>query len=113
ALVALAERFLRLQPHAGQGLRITLIDPPLISELLAGLITLANPMEPERTVPVHLRGYRTRTAPEPSADEQDAMDALSAEPSESGGPLHLDANRRSPEYIAGDLRRQPAHLIAV
>src|SRR5690606_29733357 len=88
ALVALADRFLRLQPHAGQGLRITLIDPPLISELLAGLITLANPMEPERTVPVHLRVYRTRTAPEPSADEQDAMDALSAELSESGGSLH-------------------------
>lgn len=113
ALVALAERFLRLQPHAGQGLRITLIDPPLISELLAGLITLANPMEPERTVPVHLRVYRTRTAPEPSADEQDAMDALSAELSESGGSLHLDANRRSPEDIAGELRRHPAHLIAV
>lgn len=113
ALGDLAERFLRLQPHSGQGLRVALVDPPSLPEILDGLITLTNPIDPYTPVPVHLRVYRTRNAPEPPSDEQEPMDRLSAELTERGGSLHFETQFGSTEDIALDLQRHPAHLVAV
>ncbi|HWP36027.1 MAG TPA: ATP-binding protein [Gemmatimonadales bacterium] len=113
AFAALAERFVRLQPHAGRGLRIAVVDPPVLSEFVKGLLGLEGALEPDGPIPVHVRVYRTRRAPEPPEEEQDALDGVSAELAEHGGSLQFEGALKSPEEVAEDLRRRPAHVTAI
>ena len=79
SFVKIAERLIRLMPHAALGLRVALIDPPSVGGAVEDLLELVNPFDDEAGVPAHILVLRTRSAPEATDEEEDELANLTRE----------------------------------
>jgi hypothetical protein len=113
ALAALADRLMRLMPHAAMGLRVALVDPPSVAGTLEKLITLSSPIDDEAVVPLHATILRTRPPPEATDEEDEKLGTIAKELTDAGGSLAVRPNLGSLEGVAEHLKQQPAHLTAI
>lgn len=117
SLAKLAERLLRLMPHAALGLRVAVIDPPSVAGALEDLIDLISPFDDEVHVPLHAIILRTRPPGDSTDEEDEAVAALARDLADHGGTLTvpaLGANSRSGLAEAAEfLRQYPTHIAVV
>ncbi|WP_157595759.1 ATP-binding protein [Plesiocystis pacifica] len=113
ALAALADRLMRLMPHAAIGLRVTLVDPPSVAGALDRLLNLKNPLDDELPVPLHATVLRTRQAPDATDEEDDKLGTLARELVDAGGTLQVYPAVPSLADVEAHLRDRPAHLLAL
>lgn len=110
ALSDVCERLLRLMPHAGFGLRVALIDPPPLSNVLEDLLrargVLAEPL------PLHVTVYRTRRPVELSDEEGEALEDSAQALNHEGGSFEIE--RQMPlTQIKDHLKEHPVHVAVV
>ena len=113
ALPALADRLMRLMPHAAMGLRVTLVDPPSVASAIESLVWLSSPIDDEAVVPLHATVLRVRTAQEATDEEDDKLATLAKDLVDAGGSLTVRPDVHSLEAVAEHLRAHPAHLTVV
>ncbi|MCA9519724.1 MAG: hypothetical protein KC609_02070, partial [Myxococcales bacterium] len=113
ALAKLADRLMRLMPHAAIGLRVALIDPPSVAGALERLQSLKNPLDDELPVPLHVTIYRTRPNPEATDEEDDKLNNIGREIVDAGGGLQVYPSVASLGEITERLERRPVHMVAV
>lgn len=108
-----AKRLVRLMPHAAQGFRIALVDPPSVSGALEQLTALHSPLEDDWQVPLVVEILRTRHAPEATDEEHQKLAYFSRELIDAGGELDVVADRVSLADVAKRLEHMPVHLAVV
>lgn len=113
ALAALADRLMRLMPHAAMGLRVTLVDPPSVAGTLERLIWMSSPIDDEAIVPLHATILRTRPTQEATDEEDEKLATLAKELVDVGGSLTVRPHLPSLDAVAEHLKQHPAHLTAV
>lgn len=117
SFVKIAERLIRLMPHAALGLRVSLVDPPSVTGAIEDLLDLTNPLDDETDVPLHIAIIRTRETPEATDEEEFELTNLAREVSEGEGTLAVvqipelssDPLAKVSEYLQG----HPAHIVVV
>ncbi|MCC6875745.1 MAG: hypothetical protein IT378_15670 [Sandaracinaceae bacterium] len=113
ALAPLAERMMRLMPHAAMGLRVTLVDPPSVAGALERLVALGSPLDEESVVPLHATVLRTRVTQEATDEEDEKLATIAKDLVDAGGSLMVRPNLPSLEAVAEHLKEHPAHLTAI
>lgn len=113
ALGRIADRLLRLMPHASLGLRVALVDPESLAGSLEELTGLDNPLADAGRTPVHVLLLRTR-APRTATEEEDgAVSLLARELHDAGGSLTVEPLISSLAAAADRLAANPVHLAVV
>lgn len=113
SLAKVAERLIRLMPHAAFGLRVALIDPPSVSGALEDLLDLVDPFSEDEAIPVHAYVIRTRALHNSTDEEDDAINTLARELIDQAGSLSVAPAMRSLKDVADYLRNNSAHLAVV
>lgn len=120
SLTRIAERLLRLMPHAAYGLRVLLVDPPSVAAALEELLLLRNPLDDEDVVPIHATVARTRSAPEATEEDQADLERMARELRDAGGTINVlpaPAKNASPhdrlKSVAREASKQPSHFTVV
>ncbi|RZO60485.1 MAG: hypothetical protein EVA89_13130 [Sandaracinaceae bacterium] len=113
ALAELAQRLMRLMPHAAIGLRVTLVDPPSVAGTLEKLVSLESVVDDEYLVPLHAAVLRTRPAPEATDEEDQKLATIAKDLVDAGGSLTVRPNLKSLNAVADYLEANPSHLTAV
>lgn len=113
ALAQIAERLLRVMPHASLGLRVFLVDPPSVAGVLEFLLDLRSTIDGEAAVPIHVTVARTRAVGEASDEEQEQLEGFARDLREARGSLRVAPVCKSLQDVAAQLKRDPAHLCAV
>jgi hypothetical protein len=112
SLAMVAERLLRLMPHASLGLRVALIDPLSVAGALEDLLDLKSPFT-EDDVPLHATILRTRAARESTDEEDDAVGTLARELTDQSGTLTVGPPMQSLKDVGDYLATNPAHVTVV
>lgn len=113
SLAKIAQRLLRLMPHAGLGLHVALIDPPSVVGALEDLLELDNPLAPGETVVLHVTVARTRAARETTDEEDDAVSTLARDLADQGGTLVVLSEGANLREVAAKLKVCPPHIAVV
>jgi hypothetical protein len=114
ALGNIAQRFVRLLPHASFGLRVVFVDPPSISGVIEDLIDLANPFADESPIPLHATIAYTRDLQELTDEEDHELDALTREIRERGGSITvLPEQTALPRFVADVVPELRPHITVV
>ena len=113
-LPRLFERFASLYPHARNGLRITVVDPPQLASLLLMVAKLIE-AEEAQIRSLHVRVLRTRRALESlrvSGDPQEEEELAEAfnQPGRRRLELEIDNEVRSYDELGEALAKKPAHI---
>jgi hypothetical protein len=116
-LAKLAERLIRLMPHAALGLRVAVIDPPSVAGALDDLIDLPSPFDEDAIVPLHAVVLRTRAAIESTDEEDEAVATLARDLADHGGTLNVptlgSSGRVGLNDAADYLSKYPVHIAVV
>lgn len=112
-LAKVAQRLLRLMPHASFGLRVALIDPLTVTGTLEELLELDSPFGDERAVTIHATIYRTRPSLDATDEEDEDLEEVSRSIHDAGGTVSVVVGARSPQQIAEELGSNPAHMTVV
>lgn len=113
SLAKIAERLIRLLPHAAFGLKIALVDPPTIAGTIDDLLDLSSPFAEDRGVPLHVTVVRTRPAPDETDEEDDELENIVRTLKEGGGSIAILAGEKNLKQVAGHLKEHPAHVVAM
>lgn len=116
-LANLAERLIRLMPHAALGLRVAVVDPPSVAGALDDLIDLPNPFDEDAIVPLHAVVLRTRDATDSTDEEDEAVATLARDLTDNGGTLNVptlgSSGRIGLSDAADYLKLHPVHIAVV
>lgn len=113
SLAKIAERLLRLMPHASFGLRVVLVDPPSVAGALEDLLELKSTFDEEVAVPIHAVVARTQTLRESTDEEEDEVAALARELKDQGGTLTVLAPVPGMRELSELLVAHPSHITVV
>ncbi len=113
ALSQIAERLLRVMPHASLGLRVLLVDPPSVAGALEFLLDLRSTIDGESRVPLHVIVARTRVIGEATDEEEETLEGLARDLQEAHGSLRVAPLAKSLKDVASRMSSEPAHLCAV
>lgn len=108
-----AERLIRLMPHAALGLRVALVDPPSVAGCLEDLLELPNCFDEAHAVPLHAIVVRTRAAQDATDEEEQDVANLARELTDQGGTLTVLPTVAGVLELAGALSTEPVHLAVV
>jgi hypothetical protein len=113
-LLKIIQKFLALYPHARGTLRLCLIDPPalgdLIEALAGGVVSADLPVEG-----LEVRAYRTLPRPLALGGDEQQLEAIAdvfAEEHRQSFHLAVDATLTTYADIIAHLRRSPCHIVA-
>ncbi len=112
-LAHIAERLLRVMPHASLGLRVLLVDPPSVAGALEFLLDLRSTIDGETPVPLHVTVARTRNIGEATDEEEEVLEALARDLNEARGTLRVAPPVKSLQDVAARMTSEPAHLCVV
>ncbi len=112
AIANIVSRFVRIVPHARYGLRITVLDPPVVTETVRQVVKGSRRDDERIAFPLHIRILRTRDTLEPSRSEADVLDELSQEVRDSGGSV-TDSKSGTLDTISTILDADPCHIVVV
>lgn len=113
ALGEVAERLIRLMPHAALGLRVALVDPPSVAGCLEDLLDLPNCFDELRAVPLHAIVVRTRVAQDRTDEEEQDVANLARELTDQGGTMRVLPPVEGIAELPGALEAEPVHLAVV
>lgn len=113
ALAQIAERLLRVMPHASLGLRVLLVDPPSVAGALEFLLELRSTIDGESRVPLQVTIARTRPVGEATDEEEEKLEELARELTEARGSLRVMQGVKSLKDVAGRMSNEPVHICAV
>jgi hypothetical protein len=113
SLGKLAERLVRLMPHAALGLRVALVDPPSISAAVEDLLDIPNPIEYEASVPVHVVVLRTKRQSDQTEEEEELLGQMVGELADQGGSISILPELASANDLLPALQRRPMHMTVV
>jgi hypothetical protein len=117
SFMKIAERLIRLMPHAALGVRIALVDPPTVSGAIEDLLDLVSPFDDETFVPLHVRVLRTRRAPEAADEEEEELFDLIRELTEREGTLVIvptaSVGTGSLADVGEFLAKEPVHIAVI
>lgn len=113
ALAQIAERLLRVMPHASLGLRVLLVDPPSVAGALEFLLDLRSTIDGEARVPLHVTVARTRAIGDATDEEEEILEALARDLQEARGSLRVAPPAKSLRDVAARMVSEPTHLCAV
>jgi hypothetical protein len=112
-LAKVAQRLLRLMPHASFGLRLALVDPLTVTGTIEEFLELESPFEDERAITLHTTIYRTRPSLDATDEEDEDLEEISRAIHDSGGTISVIAGTKTAQQIADELDKNPAHLTIV
>lgn len=116
-LAKLAERLIRLMPHAALGLRVAVVDPPSVAGALDDLVDLPSPFDEDAIVPLHCVVLRTRAPIDSTDEEDDAVSTLARDLADHGGTLNVptlgSSGRAGLNDAADYLSKFPVHIAVV
>jgi hypothetical protein len=110
---AIAERFVRLMPHASLGLRVALVDPPSLAGAMEDLLEITNALANGVPTPVHIRVLRTEAGREETDEEEEAASSIARELTELGGTLDVIPPLSDLQAVAEELSASPVHVAVV
>ena len=113
SLSKIAERLLRLMPHASFGLRVMLVDPPSVAGALEDLLDLRSSFDEEATVPIHAVVTRTRAPREATDEEDDEVAALARDLKDQGGTLSVLPPTQGLRDLPELLSTHQAHIAVI
>jgi hypothetical protein len=111
ALAKIAERLIRLMPHAAFGLKVVLIDPVSVSGALEELLDLDTPFGGGPTVKLQVTVYRTRVGLDATDEEDEELEEVARNIQDGSGSVSIVGGTFSLSQIAQRLADQPAHLV--
>lgn len=112
-LAKVAQRFLRLMPHAAFGLRVALVDPLTIAGTLEELAEMDSPFGDDRPVTIHATVFRTRSSVDATDEEDEDLEDISRNIHDWGGSISVVVGTKTAQQIADELAASPAHLTVV
>jgi hypothetical protein len=112
-LAKVAQRFLRLMPHAAFGFRVALIDPLTITGTLEELAEMDSPFDDDRPVTIHATVFRTRPSVDSTDEEDEDLEDISRNIHDWGGSIAVVVGTKTPQQVADELAASPSHLTVV
>jgi hypothetical protein len=112
-LAKIAQRFLRLMPHAAFGFRVALVDPLTIAGTLEELAEMDSPFGDDRPVAIHATVFRTRPSVDATDEEDEDLEDISRNIHDWGGSISVVVGTKTAQQVADELVASPAHLTVV
>ncbi|MCG3124556.1 MAG: hypothetical protein GIKADHBN_03025 [Phycisphaerales bacterium] len=113
SLGRIAERLLRLLPHASYGLRVILVDPPSAVSVLDELMDLESAFDDNQPVPIHAAVLRTRLNEDSTDEEEVEVASLVRELTDHGGSLSVLPAVKGLDAAAKEVEDFRPHLTVV
>ena len=111
ALTSVASNLVRVAGHARFGLKVALIDPPSLPDIVEAL--LAVPARNGEAIPLHVDVFRTKPEPTLSEEEHVQLEGVLAGLDETRGTLRVQRERMTVSEIVQLLAADAAHLAIV
>ena len=110
-LAGVANNLVRVAGHARFGLKVALIDPPSLSDVVEALLSV--PARNGELIPLHVEVFRTKPEPTLSEEEHIQMEGVLAALDETRGTLRAHRERISVDELVQLLATDAAHLAIV
>lgn len=111
ALAGVANNLIRVAGHARFGLKVVLVDPPILPDIIEALLAVST--RNGEPIPLHIEVFRTKQAPTPLEEEHIQMEAVLAALDDTRGTLRVRREQMSVAEVVQLLAADAAHLAVV